>query len=108
MVSFEEEDFLFTSVTIEGAIQAELYIRKLESNPGLSDRTTLTPVQIADLLDFVLRSKSFQYNGSIYEQQDSQAMGTGVSAVMLIFYMEVFDEQAIAAAFVNPRSGSAR
>ena len=70
---------------------------KLENDPGLSDRTTLTPVQIADLLDFVLRSTFFQYNKSFYEQQDSQAMGSRLSAVILIFYMEIFEEQAIAA-----------
>ena len=41
---------------------------KMENDAGLADRTTLTPVQIVDLLNFVLRSTYFQYNGSIYEQ----------------------------------------
>ena len=48
MVSFDVES-LFTNVPIESAVQAAL--RKLESDPTLADRTTLTPAQIADLLD---------------------------------------------------------
>ena len=57
MVSFDVES-LFTNVPIEGAVQAAL--PKLESDPDLAGHTTLTPVQIADLLDFVLRSTYFQ------------------------------------------------
>ena len=67
MVSFDVES-LFTNVPIEGAVQAAL--RKLEADPCLANRTTLTPAQIADLLDFVLRSTYFQYDGLIYEQQE--------------------------------------
>jgi len=65
MVSFDVES-LFTNVPIEGAVQATL--QKMKNNAGLADRTTLTPVQIADLLDFILRSTYFQYNGLIYKQ----------------------------------------
>jgi len=56
MVSFDVES-LFTNVPIEGAFQAAL--RKLESDADVTDRTTLTPVEIADLLNFVLRSTYF-------------------------------------------------
>ena len=79
MVSFDVES-LFTNVPIDAAVQAAL--QKLENDPGLADRTTLTPAQIADLLTFVLRSTYFQYNGSIYEQKDGAAMGSPVSAVI--------------------------
>ena len=58
MVSFDVES-LFTNVPIEGAVKATLC--KLENDPGLADRTNLTPTQIADLLNFVLRSTYFQY-----------------------------------------------
>ena len=57
MVSFDVES-LFTNVPIEGTAQAAR--QKLNSDPGLADRTTLTPPDIADLLDFVLRSTYFQ------------------------------------------------
>ena len=50
-----------------------------KNDPSLPDRTTLTPAQIADLLNFVLRSTYFQYNRSIYEQREGAAMGSLVS-----------------------------
>ena len=46
MVSFDVES-LFTNVPIEDAVKATL--RKLENDPGIADRTNLTPAQIADL-----------------------------------------------------------
>ena len=55
MVYFDVES-LFTNVPVKGAVQAAL--RKLEADTSLDNRTTLTPTQIADLLDFVLRSTS--------------------------------------------------
>ena len=73
MVSFDVES-LFMHVPIKGAVQAAL--RKLEADSCLSNSTTLTPTQIADLLDFILRSTYFQYDGLIYEQQEGAAMGT--------------------------------
>ena len=101
MVSFDVES-LFTNVPIEGAVKAALC--KLENNPGLADRTNLTPTQIADLLNFVLRSTYFQYNGSIYEQKDGAAMGSPVSAVIANpLYMEEFEERAIATATYKPK-----
>ena len=64
MVSFDVES-LFTNVQIEGTVQAAL--TKLKNDSDLANRTNLTPTQIADLLNFVLRSTYFQDNGSIYE-----------------------------------------
>ncbi|KAL9958479.1 hypothetical protein ACROYT_G035496 [Oculina patagonica] len=100
MVSFDVES-LFTNVPIDGAVQAAL--RKLGNDPSLADRTTLTPAQIADLLNFVLRSTYFQYNGSIYEQQEGAAMGSPVSAVVANLYMESFEEQAITSSSYKPK-----
>ncbi|XP_078384814.1 uncharacterized protein LOC144667294 [Oculina patagonica] len=93
MVSFDVES-LFTNVPIDGAVQAAL--RKLEDDPSLADRTTLTPAQIADLLKFVLRSTYFQYNGSIYEQQEGAAMGSPVSAPSIRFTMETESDSKLA------------
>ena len=100
MVSFDVES-LFTNVPIEGAVQAAL--RKLEADPCLANRTTLTPAQIADLLDFVLRSTYFQYDGLIYEQQEGAAMGSPVSAVIANLYMEDFEEQALTSTPCMPK-----
>ena len=57
MISFDIES-LFTNVPIDTAVQAAL--KKLENDPSLADRTTLTTAKIADLLTFVLRSTYFQ------------------------------------------------
>ena len=100
MVSFDVES-LFTNVPIEGAVKVALC--KLENDPGLADRTNLTPTQIADLLNFVLRSTYFQYSGSSYEQKDGAAMGSPVSAVIANLYMEEFEERAIATATYKPK-----
>jgi len=75
----------------------------LESDPSLADRTTLIPAEIADILDFVLRSIYFQHNGSIYGQQDGTAMGSPVFAVIANLYMEAFEEQAIESAPYKPK-----
>ena len=56
MVSFDVES-LFTNVPIDAAVEAAL--QKLENDTSLSDRSTLTHAQIADLLNFVLRSTYF-------------------------------------------------
>ena len=80
IVSFDVES-LFTNVPIDATVQATL--PKFENDPSLVDCITLTPPQIADLLNFVLRSTYFQYNGSIYEQKDCAAMGSPL-------YMESF------------------
>ena len=78
------QESLFTNALIEGLVQVTLW--KLESDPCLADCTTLTPTQIADLLNFVLRPMYFHYDRAIYEQQDSTAMGSPVYAVIANLY----------------------
>ena len=55
------------------------------------------------ILNFVLRSTYFQYNGSIYEQKDGAAMGSPVSAVIAYYNMEEFEERAIATVTYKPK-----
>ena len=100
MVSFYVAS-LVTNVPIEGAVQAAL--QKLENDSDLANRTNLTPTQIADLLNFVLRSTYFQYSGPIYEQKDGAAMGSPVSAVIANIYGQEFEEQAITSATCKPK-----
>ena len=71
MVSFDVES-LFTNVPIVGTVEAAR--QKLESDASPADCTTLTPAQIADFTDFVLRSTYLQYNGSIYRQLEGAAI----------------------------------
>ena len=84
MVSFDVES-LFTNVPIEGAAQAAL--RKLEADPCLANRTTLTPTQIADLLDFVLRSTYFQYDGLITRAVRRHELSSGSRSQILLSFI---------------------
>ena len=104
MVSFDVES-LFTNVPIGQCIVFAVHaaLRKLEADPCLANGTTLTPTQIADLLDFVLRSTYFQYNGLSYEQQEGAAMGSPVSAVIANLYMEDFEEQTLTSTPCMPK-----
>lgn len=68
---FDIEYFIFTNIPTEGAIQVTL--QKVEVDPCLADRMTLTPTQIADLLEFILRSIYFQYNLQTDEPRNEKA-----------------------------------
>ncbi|XP_041463894.1 uncharacterized protein LOC121414914 [Lytechinus variegatus] len=92
MISFDVVS-LFNNVPIEGACSTAL--QRMQSDPTLSERTTLMPEQIADLLKFVLRSTYFLYRGSFYEQTEGAAMGSPVSAVVANLYMEGFEQNAL-------------
>ena len=50
------------------------------------------------MIAFVLKSTYFQYDGSIYEQQEHASMGSPVSGVKANLYVEDFEEQALASA----------
>ena len=84
---------LFTNVPIDDAYCVAL--RRLEKDPELPDRTSLSPAKIVSLLEFVLRSTYFLYNGAYYEQTDGAALGSPVSAVIANLYMESFEEEAL-------------
>ena len=86
MVSFDVES-LFTKVTIEDAVQAAW--RKIENESDLAHK--LNTYTNCRPLEFRLKIDLFQYNGSIYEQQDGAAMGSPVSAVTANIYMEEFE-----------------
>ena len=95
MISFD------VNVPIEETVQAALH--RLNNDPSLPDRTALTPSQIADLLNFALRSTYFKYNGALYEQKEGAPMGSPISAVIADLYMGTFEEQTLATAPEPPR-----
>ena len=100
MISFDVESLL-TNVLIEETVEATLH--RLNNDPSLQDRTALTPTQIADPLNLVLRFTYFKYNGALYEQQEGAPMGSPISALIADLYMEAFDEQTLATAPEPPR-----
>ena len=98
MVCAYDVESLFTNVPIDAAVQDVQ--QKLEDDQSLVDRTTVTPTQIADLLNFVLRSTYLQCNGSIYEQIEGAAMGSQVSAILCV---ESFKQQVLSTSSYKPR-----
>lgn len=87
---------LFTYVPIDTAVEAVL--QKLENDPSLTERSMLTPAQIADLLNLVMRSRYSQYNKSIYKNQEGTAIGSWFLLLLLSF-----EEQAIGTSPYKPR-----
>nr|XP_054761192.1 uncharacterized protein LOC129267568 [Lytechinus pictus] len=92
MISFDVES-LFTNVPIEGACRVAR--ERLTADNQLASRTSLTPEEISSLLEFVLKSTYFLYNGKFYEQTEGAAMGSPVSAVIANMYMEAFENTAL-------------
>lgn len=81
IMAFFDADSLFTNVPIDATVQAAL--QKLQDDPSLADvdRTTLTPAQITDQLNLVLKFRFLQYKASIFELAGA-AMASPVSAVI--------------------------
>ena len=89
LVSFDVSS-LFTNVPVDKAV---LVIRDmLQNDRTLSDRTTLSPNRVAELVEVCLRSTYYSHEGTFYEQREGAAMGSPVSAVVANLYMEFFEE----------------
>ena len=94
LISFDMTS-LFTNVSIDEAVQ--VIYDKLQGNETLTDRTTLSPDRVAELLEACLRSTYFRYGVA--------AMGSPVSAVVANLYMEFFEELALTSAPASLDSG---
>ena len=100
MVSFDVTS-LYTTIPID---QALLIIRDLlEHDQKLVDRTLLSPKQILDLLDILLRTTYFKFNGDFYQQTDGAAMGGPTSAIVSEIYMQSLETTAITTADHPPK-----
>ena len=91
----------FTNVPVDETVRV---IRdRLQNDRTLSDRTTLLPDRVAELLEVCLRSTYFSHEGAFYKQREGAAMGSPVSTVVANLYMEFFEELALNTAPVKPR-----
>ena len=100
MVSFDVTS-LYTTIPID---QALLIIRDLlEHDQKLADRTLLSPKQNLDLLDILLRTTYFKFNGDFYQQTDGAAMGGPTSAIVSEIYMQSLETTAITTADHPPK-----
>ena len=84
---------LFTNVPIKDALTA--IESKLMKDKTLSDRTQLSIPDIMELMEFVLSTTYFTYNGKIYQQIQGAPMGSPVSVVVANAYMESHEEKAM-------------
>ena len=100
MVSFDVTS-LYTTTPID---QALLIIKGLlELDDKLADKTLLSPRQILDLLDILLRTTYFKFNGDFYQQTDEAAMGGPTSAIVSEIYMQSLETTAITTADHPPK-----
>jgi hypothetical protein len=93
---------LFTSVPVDEVVN--IIKDKLMADESLKDRTMLTPDDIALLLDFILKTTYFAYNGRIYQQTYGAAMGSPISPLVANAFMEHLKVQAPATAAHPPRT----
>jgi len=90
LVSFDVVS-LFTSVPRGEAVK-ELRVR-LERDPKLLDRTTLTIDKLIELVDLCLDNTYFQLSDSFYEQTGGLAMGSPLSPILADLFMEKIEDE---------------
>ena len=92
---------LSTTISIDHTL---LVIKGLpEHDNKLADRTLLSPRQTLHLLDILLRTTYFKFNGDFYQQTDRAAMGGPTSVIVSEIYMQSLETTAITTADHPPK-----
>ena len=73
----------------------DVILVRIENDPMLNSRTTLSAVQVRDLLAICLKTTYFQFDEVIYAQVEGAAMGSPVSPIVANLFMEWFELAAI-------------
>ena len=76
----------FTSVP--GKEVVKMVILCAERDPTWSNRTLMTPEEFGHLLQMVVDTTYFRFNGRIYEQTYGMDMGSPLSPVFANLFME--------------------
>ena len=92
---------LFTSVPVTESI--EIIRRRLQNDPTLPQRTTLSADHVCDLLACCLNTTYFTFEGNFFQQTEGAAMGSPVSPIVANLFMEDFEEKALASFHTPPR-----
>ncbi len=92
---------LITSVPVEESLT--LIQELLEADPTLSERISLSPQQVSDLLTMCLTTTYFKYNRECCFQIEGEAMGSPVSPIVANLSMEWFEVKALASHSDPPR-----
>ena len=96
--------FDVTSLCTIIPIYQALLIKDLpEHDDKLADKTLLSSRQIPDLLDILLCTTYFKFNGDFYQQTDGAAMGGPTSAIVSEIYMQSLETTAITTADHSPK-----
>ena len=108
-VKLEEDDMfvshdvvsLFTNTPIPQSI--EIISNKLKKDKTLKKRTLLVPKDIVELLEFVLTTTYFMFQGQVYQQKFGTAMGSPVSPIVANLFMEDLEQRAMESASAELR-----
>ena len=92
---------LFTSVPVNESL--EIIKQKLNEDQRLQERTALTPAQITEILSLCLKTTYFCYNEKFYQQVEGAAMGSPVSSVVAILFMEHLETKALPSFHSTPK-----
>ena len=92
---------LFTNVPITKAL--EVTRKKIEEDKTLSDSTKLDANDVMSLLEFVMSTTYFQFDGQYYQQIHSVPMGSPISVIMSDIFMENLEEEAMDTALLDTR-----
>ena len=92
MVSFDVEA-LYINVPIEDTLV--IIKEHLENDETLSDRTPLSPKNVLDLLEFLVCTTFFIFNGTYYQQTEGVVMGGPPSSIVAEIYMQATETTAL-------------
>ena len=84
---------LFTSVPVLPAIQ--MVKQRLQQDPTLPLRTSMSIPQVTSLLEFCLTNTYFLFQGKYYEQVQGAAMGSPISPLIANIFMEGFEVKVL-------------
>ena len=77
----------FTSV--RGKELVQVAIQRVKSDPTWKERTLMTPKEFGDLLQMVVETTYFRFQGKMYKQTFSMSIGSSISPGLPNLFMEV-------------------
>ena len=92
MVSFDVESH-FANISVN----ADCFIaqQRMQAYNEITDRTTLLPSKVTNLLKFELRSTDSMHNGNFYEHFEGVSMGSPASAIIANLFVGNFEQLAL-------------
>ena len=100
LVSFDVVS-LFTRVPTPLAVRVSR--KRLENDPTLPQRTSLSVDEICSLLNLCLDATYLMFDGQVYQQVHGTAMGSPVSVIVANLVMEDIEERALSSFHAPPR-----